>query len=256
MICGLKGSTFSSTLLSATNATVSVHDAWGTDAVWKDFQCAIDLNRHRRILFKSNSLLLNLSIHQSVDSLYLIPLSFKLLSKSLHHPSPSSSSAAFLLVLDCCEVLRFPPPFFFEARHFIRHSCSTEPSKAWIHCQVPLCASVPGLCFSLSLTLSVRWDAEGWIGSDGEQLYEAVCSGNLGSGPWFSPQQPYWWAMVLPWMKRLTESLLIMVSTLVFFLCDKSSIDKTNSYFSFKVEDVQLPVATLDFVSAANFSVP
>lgn len=62
-----------------------------------------------------------------------------------------------------------------------------------------------------------------------------------------------------PWFCREwrdLQSLLIMVSTLVFFLCDKSSIDKTNSYFSFKVEDVQLPVATLDFVSAANFSVP
>lgn len=158
-------------------------------------------------------------------------------------------------MLDCCEVLRFPPRFSLRRDTLLDTAVQPNPARPGFTAKclsVPLCL----VCASLSLTLSVRWDAEGWIGSDGEQLYEAVCSGNLGSGPWFSPQQPYWWAMVLPWMKRLTESLLIMVSTLVFFLCDKSSIEKTNGYFSFKVEDVQLPVATLDFVSAANFSVP
>lgn len=161
MICGLKGSTFSSTLLSATNATVSVHDAWGTDAVWKDFQCAIDLNRHRRILFKSNSLLLNLSIHQSVDSLYLIlpvrrncPLSFKLLSKSLHHPSPSSSSAAFLLVLDCCEVLRFSPRFSLRRDTLLDTAVQPNPARPGFTAKclsVPLCL----VCASLSLSLSL-----------------------------------------------------------------------------------------------------
>lgn len=72
-------------------------------------------------------------------------------TKSLHHSSPSSSSAAFLFSLDCCEVLHFFFIFFFEARHFIRHSCSTEPSKAWIHCQEPFSLSA-GLRLSLFLS--------------------------------------------------------------------------------------------------------
>lgn len=79
---------------------------------WNDFQHAIDLNRHRRVLFEPISQLLNLSIHQSVESLYLVLLvrrnwHLSLSTKSLHHSSPSSSSAVSLLALDCCEVLSF-----------------------------------------------------------------------------------------------------------------------------------------------------
>lgn len=47
--------------------------------------------------------------------------------------------------------------------------------------------SLPRAFFSLrwsgSLPLSVRWDAGGWIDSDGEQQCEAVCSVNLGFRP-------------------------------------------------------------------------
>lgn len=83
-------------------------------AGWKDFWHAIDLNRHRRILFEPINQLLNLSIHQSnthctfsswLGEIGPCHLSFS--TKSPHHSSPSSSSAAFLFALDCCEVLHF-----------------------------------------------------------------------------------------------------------------------------------------------------
>lgn len=122
----------------------------------KDFRRATDLSRHWRILLEPISQLLNLSVHQSVDSLYLFllvrrnwPLSFKLfnqISPSFIPPLPPLQPFSF--ALDCCEVLCF---FFFETRLFIRHSCSTEPSKAWICCQEPFSLSV-GLCFSLFLS--------------------------------------------------------------------------------------------------------
>lgn len=67
----------------------------------KDFRQATDLSRHWRILLEPISQLLNLSIHQSVDSLYLFllvrrnwPLSFKLfnqISPSFIPPLPPLS---------------------------------------------------------------------------------------------------------------------------------------------------------------------
>lgn len=84
----------------------------------KDFRQATDLSRHWRILLEPISQLLNLSIHQSVDSLYLFllvrrnwPLSFKLfnqISPSFIPPLPPLQPFSF--ALDCCEVLS---PFFF-----------------------------------------------------------------------------------------------------------------------------------------------
>lgn len=88
----------------------------------KDFWRAIDLNGHRRILFEPISQLLNLSIHQSVGSLYLLllfrrnwPLSFKLFNKiSPAFILPLPPLLPFSFALDCCKVLLF----FFETRHY------------------------------------------------------------------------------------------------------------------------------------------
>lgn len=112
------------------------------------------------ILVEPINQLLNLIIHQSVDSLYLFllfrgnwPLSFKLFNEI----SPSFISLFFFcccsLVLDFCEVLHL----FFEARDFIRHRCSAEPSKAWIHCQGPFSLSAD-LCRSRSLSGGTQGD--------------------------------------------------------------------------------------------------
>lgn len=87
-------------------------------ARWKDFSGAIDLNRHRRILSEPISQLLDLSIYQSVDSLYLFllvrrncPLSFKLFNTISPSFIPTLPPLLpFSFALDCCEVLHF----FFE----------------------------------------------------------------------------------------------------------------------------------------------
>lgn len=132
-----------------------------------------------RILVEPINQLLNLIIHQSVDSLYLFllfrgnwPLSFKLFNEI----SPSFISLFFFcccsLVLDFCEVLHL----FFEARDFIRHRCSAEPGKAWIHCQGPFSLSAD-VCLSRSLSGGPKGMNRQWWGAAIARLFI------LGSGP-------------------------------------------------------------------------
>lgn len=121
---------------------------------------ATDLSRRRRILLEPISQLLNLSIHQSVDSLYLFllvrrnwPLSFELFNKISPSFIPPCPPQPLSFALNCREVLWgfFFSLFFSETRLFIRHSCSAEPSEAWICCQEAFSLAV-GLCFSLFLS--------------------------------------------------------------------------------------------------------
>lgn len=84
---------------------------------------ATDLSRRRRILLEPISQLLNLSIHQSVDSLYLFllvsrnwPLSFELFNKISPSFIPPCPPQPLSFALNCREVLCVFFPLFFFGR--------------------------------------------------------------------------------------------------------------------------------------------
>lgn len=154
---------------------------------------ATDLSRRQRILLEPISQLLNLSIHQSVDSLYLFllvrrnwPLSFELFNKISPSFIPPCPPQPLSFALNCREVLCVFFPLFFPPRQ----DSLLDTAVRWTQRGLGLLPrGFFSRCWSVLLALCQVGCWGRWIDSDGERRCGAVCCENIGYGRWVFSEQ-------------------------------------------------------------------